>query len=68
MLPWTFLVGKVAGSLITLKMCELAIKLALLQKTAMSLSGKQNIQTGGLDSSQDCAVSYLMFFLAYPPS
>lgn len=47
MLPWTFLVGKVAGSLITLKMCELAIKLALLQKTAMSLSGKQKTYRQG---------------------
>ena len=63
--------------MITLKMCELAIKLALLQKTATSPSGEQNMQTGegwvgvgreGLDISQDRVVSYLMFFLAYPPS
>ena len=68
MLLWTFLEGKEAASLITLKMCELAIKLARLQKTATSPSGRHNMQTGGLDLSQVCVVSYLMFFLAYPPS
>ena len=58
MLLWTFLEGKEAASLITQKMCVLAIKSAQLQKTATSLSGKQNMLVVWLALGQVSGVSY----------
>ena len=58
MLLWTFLEGKEAASLITQKMCVLAIKSAQLQKTATSLSGKQNMLVVWLALGQVSGVSH----------